>query len=121
MGLGDDERDWIADMANLALSQRWMRWFLHREPVFARDTPTAGKSADTSGLEVFAREHGNDSRHLQRGLGVNGFNDRMCVGGTQEYARGHVGTLDVSNVVAATGQESLIFLTQRASANADDI
>jgi hypothetical protein len=43
------------------------------------------------------------------------------MGRTNERARGHVGTLDISDVVAAAGEKTPVFLAWRSSADTDDV
>ena len=119
--LGDDEGDRIADMAHLALRQRRMRRLFHRQPVLAGDAPAAGEAADAGRFEVFAGEHREHARHRQRRRRIDRFDRRVRMRRAQEYAGHHVRALDVGDVIAAAGQESLILLAERPGTDADHI
>ena len=65
-GLGNDERDRIADVAHFALGKRRMRRLFHRQPVLAGNAPAAGQAADAARFQMLAGEHGKHARHGKR-------------------------------------------------------
>ena len=52
---------------------------------------------------------------------VDRLDGRMRMRRAHEHAHGHVGPLDVGDVVAAAGEEAPVFLAERSSADADDV
>ena len=116
--LGDDEGDGIADAADLADRQRRVGRLLHRRAVDVGDPPAAGDAADTVRLEIGPGEYPQHAGHRRRRGGVDGPEDRVRMLRAHEHPMGHVGPLDVGNVVALAGEEALVLLAQDRSADA---
>ena len=108
-------------MPHFALRERRVRRLLHRKSILAGDAPTAGNAADPRGLQIFAGKHGENARHRKCRRSVNRLDCGMRMGRTNEHARHHVRPLDVSDVVAAAGEEAPILLAERSGADADDV
>ena len=81
---------------------------IQSEKVDAGETP--GKAADPRRLQIFAGKDGENAGHRECRRSVNRLDGCMCMGRTNERARGHVGTLDISDVVAAAGEKAPVFL-----------
>jgi len=110
VGLRHHEGNRIADMPHFALRERRVRRLLHRKSILAGDAPTAGKAADPRRLQIFAGKDRENARHRECRRSVNRLDGCMCMGRTNERANGHVGTLDISDVVAAAGEKTPVFL-----------
>ena len=63
-GLGDDDRDRVADMAHMVGRERRVRRLGHRRAVFRMDLPAAGQPADAIGGHVLAGEDRDDAGRL---------------------------------------------------------
>jgi hypothetical protein len=119
--LGHHEGDRIAHMAYFPLRQRRVRRLFHRQAVLAGNAPAARQSADAGSLQVFAGEHAEHARHGQRRGRVDRLDRGVGMRRAHEHAHHHVGPLDVGDVIAAPGQETLILFAQRPLADTDDI
>jgi hypothetical protein len=72
-------------------------------------------------LEVFAGEHAKHARHGKRCGRIDRLDPRMRVRRAHEDPDHHVRSLDVGDIIAAAGQETLILLAKRPGADADDV
>ena len=116
-GFGDDERDGITDVTDLALGQRRMRRLLGCRTALAHHRPGARQTADAGGLEVFTGEHVDHAGHRQSSRLVDRDDMRMGVRRADEHRGGHVRQLDVGDVIAAPHQEAHVFLALHRGAD----
>ncbi len=84
-GVGDDERDRIADMPHPVASQRRARRHDHRRD--GRDLRDAGQRADPVGVEIGGGEDAAHARHRARRVGVDAVDQRMRVRRAQDTPR----------------------------------
>ena len=119
--LGDDDGDHVADEADLALRQHRERRLLHRHAIGIGDAPAARQRAQAVGLDVLAGQDGDHAGRCQRRTLVDAAQHGMAVRRTHEHARGHARPLDVGDVIAAAGQEALVFLALRCGTDPDHI
>ena len=115
--LRNHHRHRIADMVSFAAGERRMRRHFHRRAVLGMDHPAADQIADLVGSKLGA---GQDRDNAGRGggrLGVDRFDFRVRVRGTEKVGVGLPGPVDVVGIVALAGDETLIFLA--AHRNAD--
>ena len=84
-GVGDDERDRIADMPHPVARQRRARRHDHRRD--GRDLRDAGQRSDPVGVEIGGGEDAAHSRHRARGGGVDAVDQRMRVRRAQRPPR----------------------------------
>jgi hypothetical protein len=69
IGLGDDERDLVADVAHLLPGEHRMRRLVHRLAVLAVDQPAARQPADLRIDQLGAEHDVDDAGRLLRGVG----------------------------------------------------
>ena len=119
--LGDDEGHHVADEAHLALRQHREWRLFHRDALGVADAPAAGQRAQAVGCDILAGQHRDHARRRQRGGFVDAAQHGMGMRRTDENTRRHARPLDVRHVVAAPGEEALIFLALRRRADPDHL
>ena len=107
-GLGDDDRDRVADMAHTIDRERGMRRLCHRRAVFRMDLPAAGQPADAVSHHVLPGEYGGDPGRLRRCGGVDARYPRMRMRAAQDVGVELMRAVDVVGVGALSGQEAVI-------------
>ena len=115
--LGDDDRNVVADIADLALGERRMRTGPHRRAVLVVNHPAADQPADLVGGEVVAGEDPQHTRHRSSGLGVDLFQRGVGMRRAQEIGVGLARPVDVVGVAALAGDEAVVFLAADGSAD----
>ena len=116
---GDDQRDAVADVADLALRQYRMRRLLHRLAVGAGDQPSARQSVDAG--QVVAGEDRDDAGRGLRLGGVDAADLRMRVRRAQEIGVRVMLRVDVVGVLAGAGEKTIVFLAADRLADAVQI
>ncbi len=118
LGLGDDDRHRVADIAHAVHRQRRPGAHLHRRAVLGMDHPAADEVADAVGLQFPARQNGDDAGHLLRRGHVDADDVRMRVRRAHEHGVLHSGHDHVVDIAPPTGDESLVFLARYPRADA---
>ena len=118
--LGDHDRDRLADEAHGLRRHRRPRAHLHRRAVLGMDHPAADQIADLVLDQFLAGQHTDHAGHLERRRGVDRHHLGMGVRAADERGIGHAVQADVVDITALAGDEALVFLAQRAGANAFD-
>ena len=109
-GLGDHDRDRVADVVRLVAGDRRMRRHLHRRAVLRRDRPAADQIADLVGREIGAGQHRDDAGHAFRFGAVDLLDLRVRVRRADEIDVGLARAVDVVGVLALAGDEPVVFL-----------
>ena len=107
-GVGDDDRDRVADMAHPVGRQHRMRRLDHRRAVLRMDEPAAGQPADAVGREVGGGVDGRDPGCRPRRRGVDAGDPGIRVRAAQDEGVELAGPVDVVGVGALPGQEAVI-------------
>src|SRR5437764_14091093 len=116
-GLGDDDSDVIADIADFAERQDRMRPGLHRRTVFRMDHPAADEAADLVLGDVFAGKYG-DHPVFGRPLRDVYLLDRgMCMRAAHEISIDLALEIDVIGIAPLAGDEAVVFLALYAGAD----
>jgi hypothetical protein len=118
LGVGNDDRDGIADEAHAIDRERRPGAHLHRGAVLGLDHPAADQVADAVGLQLLAGEHADHARHRLRGLDVDAFDVGMRVRAPHERRVLHARHDHVVDIAAEAGDESLVFLARNPCADA---
>ena len=118
ISVGDDDGDMVADIADLALSERRMSAGLHRRSVLRMDHPAADEAADLVGRDVVAGEDRNHARGFQGGGSVDLLDRRMRVRRAQKIGVSLSRTVDVVDVVPLAGDEANVFAALDGGADA---
>ena len=118
LGLGDDNRDGLSDEAHRLRRHRRPGAHFHRRAVFRGDGPAANQIADLVINDLFAGEHVDHARHILRRGDIDALDLGVGVRAADEMRVGHADQLDVVDVAALAGDETLVFLAHHACANA---
>ena len=117
VGLRNDDRDVVADIARLALREAGVRRLLHRLAVDVGDEPAARQSVDLCSGEIVAGEDGDDSGRLERFVLLDRFDLRVGVRRAHEMRMGLPRQRDVVGVVARTGEKTVVLFALDRSAD----
>lgn len=118
LALGDHDGDGLADEAHRLGRHGRPCAHLHRAAVLGGDGPAADQVADLVVDELLAGEHRDHARHLQRGGRVDPLHLGVRVRAADEIGMGHARKLDVVDVAALAGNETLVFLAHDSRADA---
>ena len=118
-GLGDDERDRLAEMAHLADGERRARRIVARRAVPVVERRMAGHVAEAVGLHVVAGQHQQHAGHAARRRRVDLADVGVRDPRAQHVGLRHVGKRDVVGIAALAGDQGLVLETPNGLANAE--
>ena len=118
LGLGDDHRERLADIAHDVGGERRIGAHLHRRAVLGGDRPAADQVADAVALQLLAVQDRDDARHALRRAGVEPGDPGMRVRRAHEGRILHAGDAHIVHIAAAAGDEPPVFLAQNLCADA---
>src|SRR5437763_3282665 len=107
-GLGDNDRDGIADMTNAIDREHRMQRLLHWRAVFRGNQPAAGQAANLILGHVLAGEDGDDAGRRGRAARVDAAEARVGVRAAQDVGVELARPVDVVGIGALSGQEAVI-------------
>ena len=118
LGVGDNDRHRIADIAHLLVRQRAPVAHIHRRTVLGVDHPAANQRTDPIRRHFGAGQNTDHARHLLRLGGIDALDHGVSMRRTDECRMFHARDGHVVRIAALASDESLVFLARHAGADA---